>query len=753
MVTIYNNASVTAMARRRITFAKKISEYLKEIQAAVRDDELLMRSDMINCVNTYELARAPLVGLWTFGNRINPSLSFVRRVHEGSEQIEFEVSESSLASLGYPKNIDEFVSLDNTFSKENYVIHCPTGEISLMHLQALSECLSLICRRSANAANISIALGNEINSMVANKIRWQSGNNFAEALLSAGDSISELIGASSLIFKLSPCKKIQIEHYYSPLIEEDTFLYGKSEYQKIMSLLCEKNYTVFKENITSLPKACSSLMKLGFSLIEYFEKNTLELLKFYEDLVTGTIAIFDKKIIVQPIPVGGELLGDRYFYIFIPKEKLRTRDIYSSSTFSREFTERFKQSKRISLLSNQNRRVSTELGNITKTGIKKEFQKEFRKLAKDTFSVINCHSITVRMKNPANNSLALYAMESTEDADGSDTRIGLESDIDATNISLSEYRTSVNAFTYLFSANGFDYVYLRNLNAQIPIEYGELGLDEDSRYRETSLSEFCMPFKFGDVTIGTVNLESSLKRAFDDDIEFLLLFRSALEDLYKKHFEVFDLEWYKLLTKFADPLHELENYLDTDFFNTAQKAVLKDLFVSDSKIDGRDTNSVLADLKPWFSEWVRSYYQKESQDFVDDVQSIVEFEISRNVSLSATVFAAITAIVKNLITNIEDHSYIRRDKIIISNSPLCQGHSEDEKSLRIRYKTFGYFDDDTLEVFCLRPIERVTTNKNTRHYGAFVLGLLARSVGGYVAVEKSNEGYPVFVEFTIPIQE
>jgi hypothetical protein len=47
----------------------------------------------------------------------------------------------------------------------------------------------------------------------------------------------------------------------------------------------------------------------------------------------------------------------------------------------------------------------------------------------------------------------------------------------------------------------------------------------------------------------------------------------------------------------------------------------------------------------------------------------------------------------------------------------------------------------------------VTTNKNTRHYGAFVLGLLARSVGGYVAVEKSNEGYPVFVEFTIPIQE
>jgi hypothetical protein len=117
------------------------------------------------------------------------------------------------------------------------------------------------------------------------------------------------------------------------------------------------------------------------------------------------------------------------------------------------------------------------------------------------------------------------------------------------------------------------------------------------------------------------------------------------------------------------------------------------------------------------------------------------------------VFAAITAIVKNLITNIEDHSYIRRDKIIISNSPLCQGHSEDEKSLRIRYKTFGYFDDDTLEVFCLRPIERVTTNKNTRHYGAFVLGLLARSVGGYVAVEKSNEGYPVFVEFTIPIQE
>ena len=739
------------LARRRTIFARKISDYLKKIQRAVRDDELLVRADMVSCIKCHEFVSAPLIGLWTYGNRINPSLSFVKGVQQNS--IEFDVSGGTLARLGYPKDIQNFIAMDNTHLKENYIVYSPSTDVNSMHLEALSECLSLISRRSANAANLSIALGSRINAIVANKVRWQSGSDFLEALISAGDPVSDLLGFASLILKLSPNNDIQIEHFYSPLMDSKLFSYGQHSYLEARSYFNMRDNTALRRNISNLPKNCAGLFKLGINLIKHFEDNSLDLQRFYSDLVTGTVLVLGKKIIIQPIPVGGEFVGDRYFYIFLPKEKLRTRDIYSASSFSREFAERYKQSKRISLLSNQSGRTLVRSTEITKTGIQKEFQREFKKLAKDTFSVINCHSVTVRMNNPASNSLVLYAEASTDEADDSDIRLRQNANSYDTDISLNKFKTSVNAFTYLFSDSGFEYVYLRNLNAKIPKEYKDKGLDRATQYRETSLSEFCMPFRFGNVTIGTVNLESSLKRAFDDDIEFLLLFRSALEDLYRKHFEVFDLEWYKLLTKFADPLHELENFLDTDFFDSSQKSVLRDLFISGKKIDEDKSRPMLADLTSWFDDWVRSYYRKESRDFKDDIKSIVEFNIEKDVNLQPAVFSAITAIIKNLITNIEDHSYIRRDKIIISNSTLYRGRPEDGKNLRIRYKTFGYFDNETLEAFCLRPIERSQPNENTRHYGAFVLGLLARSVGGYVVVDKSDKGYPVFVEFTIPIQE
>ena len=99
--------------------------------------------------------------------------------------------------------------------------------------------------------------------------------------------------------------------------------------------------------------------------------------------------------------------------------------------------------------------------------------------------------------------------------------------------------------------------------------------------------------------------------------------------------------------------------------------------------------------------------------------------------------------------NIVNYSYIDADKVIVSASGLF-GVSSQSQEIRVRLKSFGPFDEEDLDVLCLRPIKRPYDVAKPEHFGMYSLGLLVRSVGGHVTICPASQKDETIIEFKVP---
>lgn len=584
----------------RLTFAATTSiKYERSRIGEADHDVLFSEQDLIRCLKCNDFRNDDISCYWIHNNRINPSLSFRALRGKAEKFTDVQSAYKDLKRNGFqsPPSDDDVVN--GVLRRYNYLIVSSGIKHKLESYSELLACLSEAAARSINATNAVINVTRRIHSNLNGIVSGNRDDDYHELLKKSGLSFQRLINKQTFLVGI-PRRLDEVADVSIELLEpqvSDTVI----EPQPIRAAIWQHKRTLLmgsNEPITlSLP----------------IELNETE-----------------SNIIVHRVVTGGSLSNMLVFVGILAQLDVRNEDVLQLSNFATSFEDIFTRTKRLSVISGLRGHTKSHVtphGGQTHSRIRQIFQSYVSDMFRQVFSLVDCHSTSLRLYDPCDNSLKSFCAINSSDGET------FSSLSDEKSIGLRKYRDSANAFTYLIGHKKFEYVYIRNVNSPIPKAYKDFGLNSTYSTRPKTTSELCFPFYFQESVIGTLNIESSSRGAFDDDLDFLLMFKSSLEDFYRKLFEFEDLGWTRQLTRFADPMHELSNYMDTGFFTRPQKEVLKRLFFEPRREFREPESQTVGQLRSWVFHWIRSYFDKESADLIEIISDIVEINGSADVVL------------------------------------------------------------------------------------------------------------------------
>ncbi len=722
------NCAMVVEATRRLTFAAQASiknEYLRITRAP--EGVIFSEHDLRQCLGCTEFQEHTVSCFWIHNDRINPSLSFHLELGVIEKLESVRTANQKLLELGYKRTPKESSIRSGVMRRENYLIVSDRLHEHEEDFSSLIDCLSIAASRSINSTNAIINLNRRTHAKLSNIVSKNHGDDFQELVSKAAQVLCDLSHRQVFTFEIFEGGDARVSSVHLPKDTEGVVMEGLSA--QLLEAIVNANTSPLLASANE-----SITLQLAYPAEQKEQPNAAD---------TPEVT---SHVIAHKIDAGGRLANGATFVGMTLEAEVRNENVLHLASFSSSFEEVFLRTRRLSLISNLRRKAKTATppdAGQTYSNIRNDFENFIAEHFEHLFSLTNCHSATLRLFDPCTNSLQLVKGVSSSEAGTFDY---LEED---SAISLKKFRDSANAFTFLIGHQHSEYTYIRNMNSRIPAEYKALGLNSAFATRPKTLSEVCMPFFFQETVIGTINIEAPQKSAFDDDLDFLLMFKSSLEDYYRQLFEVEDLGWTRQLTRFADPMHELSNYLDSGFFDKQQRAVLEKLFFSSRAEDSGLQTLTLGQLQTWLSHWVHSYFDKESSDLISVIEGIVEINGPRDTALDPAASYIVRSIIRNLVINIVNYSYIDADKVLVSASGLFGLRSRSDE-IRVRLKSFGPFDDQDLEVLCLRPIKRPYDVAKPEHFGMYSLGLLVRSVGGHVTICPASQYDETIIEFKIP---
>jgi len=378
-----------------------------------------------------------------------------------------------------------------------------------------------------------------------------------------------------------------------------------------------------------------------------------------------------------------------------------------------------------------------------------EFEQAFKRFLlphlKEIVQATYAYSAVVRLYDPYQKALVIFDETSSEYG----IRDNALAENDYRSIPLKQYKMSVNAFTFLDGGQKHDYVYIENLKAPIKERYHKSGLDTALTSRSRSLSEICFALLAGDVPFGTLNIESDVKGAFDDDVRYLLAVKRAIEAYYNNLLYSNDLQWIRSQINRYENIHELKSYASIGFFDKPTEQLLsKLLWLPPQKLEqlGRSGDYEPHALKDRVNHWIDQMYSGLSPENIQSVKSVLEYNIDENINMPTILFESIESIVKNLVQNIVRYGDQRRDKIIVSTRPFYD--IGDQGIVRIYVRSHGKIGADTLDKFGLVPITDIVGNL---HFGMFLVGMLTRILGGVLHVSRNEVAPYHVIEIRIPL--
>ncbi|WP_146348508.1 hypothetical protein [Falsiphaeobacter marinintestinus] len=452
-----------------------------------------------------------------------------------------------------------------------------------------------------------------------------------------------------------------------------------------------------------------------------------------------------------PVRQKNSFNGEKYFLLSKSTTGFTREDMFLLNTFAKSFEDIFQKNTKLKLLIRLRKEIRFKSFHGQASNYK-ELEQNFLKfmdgIIQEIFKVIpSCHSLTIRTYDPQTNSLKLLVDGKPHGNSEGENR--------HEEIGLREKFESVNAFTYTTYNSDVDYVYIRNTREPIPREYSELGLYRIISRREQTLSELCFPFFFSETVIGTINLEAREKRAFDEDLEYLYALKHTIEEKYRSLFSFSDVNWIRQLSKVTDPLHEIVNHLESDFFNAEQKELLQNLLISPVAGTSGGVEDVRgSELLDLIGKRVDKLYPNEECSLVSSLKGMVRLSGAVPTRVGADIFEGIWTIIRNLMSNTINHSPIfRRDeKYIISDLIRIDfGRRESRRDeIRVKYITYGLIPEEVAETAGLMPIESHDAADKPLHFGLYGLGLITRALGGYMTLSLSKCSRYDVVEFLLP---
>lgn len=364
---------------------------------------------------------------------------------------------------------------------------------------------------------------------------------------------------------------------------------------------------------------------------------------------------------------------------------------------------------------------------------KKEFLSKFSVFIKKClFQITNttyAHSATVRLYDSYDKSLHLFKEVST---DWAKQKITSRND-DYSRIKIKSYKSSLNAFTFLINSSKHSYSYIRNLHKRIPPEYSSLGLKQILKRRD-SLSEICFPLLCGDIPFGTLNIESVLKNAFEHDIDYLIGIKQAIDAFYEISHKSNDSIWLSGRSPVYRNVHELSQLLrlEEKIFTDEQTDVLQRLIMIDDTVTLSNRHIPLSKLRQDLIDWLTQNVNSFTLNYL--MKNFV-FDLKGTLEVTFDVYEKLLVICKNIFDNIIDHGDPKRDKFfLVENDHLRMGKNA---NLKIFVKTFGCFDLDIFDDLLISPIQK----DNEYHYGMFLIGMLARRLGGIAQLSQGADEY------------
>lgn len=424
-------------------------------------------------------------------------------------------------------------------------------------------------------------------------------------------------------------------------------------------------------------------------------------------------------------------------------------------------------SRRLSLLLDINKRLnSTRISSTPRDALsRREMLDHFRAFAapylETALHTTSAHSVSVRVFDLSEKGLRRITSIS------SDTGTSIPKDVAQVipvNDLWSAQFESVVAFTFARGAIVREgYVYIKNIRSPIPSKYRKLGLKKSLNVRPATRSEICFPLVVGATPVGTLNLEAPFPAGFDSDTVYLLMLKEGLEGYLEALQARVDLPWLLAHSNRTDSVHELRQHIETGkVFNDHQAALLRRLFpepVAPPKNEWYELHTI----RNYVDQWIdRTYTPTWSETTKKDFKRVlvIDSKLPRKTSIDPVFFSGLLTILRNILQNVVKHGEFN-DRVIIStrlmgDSVECSlaqdsaSHLQANGYIRIVYHSYGHrIDPNIVDQLGYRPTGGQEGNPR---YGMFLIGMIARLLGGtvYAANSKVRGGLSLQVDLPMP---
>jgi len=368
----------------------------------------------------------------------------------------------------------------------------------------------------------------------------------------------------------------------------------------------------------------------------------------------------------------------------------------------------------------------------------------------------SAHSVSLRVYDAGTRSLVSIA-SAVGAFDGSDTQHAPKS------IPIKGYEsTSVVVFTFLRGTREMPYVYLKRISHPIthihngriktrhrtfiPRKYKDEGLQVPLLTRSLTRSEICFALRQGELTFGTLNIEAPYPGAFDQDINYLLLIKSALERSYGFAGQQIDGQWLIANAARSDSVHQLWQFQEQgNFFDKEQNQVLRAIFPprSEHALTG---SRKLSDLCKRVLSWVKTRYDGTLEH---SVVKMLKFDHVSDSPVSALFAEAAYVIARNVIQNAVKHGEPETDLIFFDDRAWFGARVT--PCLRIHYRSSSQISSELLDVLGTAPV--LHDDSDRVGYGMYNVGLLTRLLGGSLYVSRDDATARLTIDIHLPISE
>jgi hypothetical protein len=263
------------------------------------------------------------------------------------------------------------------------------------------------------------------------------------------------------------------------------------------------------------------------------------------------------------------------------------------------------------------------------------------------------------------------------------------------------------------------------------------------RRRPDAEAELCFPLTYKQTKIGVVNFESPIQHGFDLDVAFVGAVVAAIEQHLVLLLEANDQRGLASRARIQHSLHEIQHIIDEPAFPGDYRARLGlHMKVLDGTAFDERRLVPLSELRTFLERYLEEMRTSVGLPSIADSLALGcrIFLETPDLHVSSHWMDVTQIIFKNLLDNIREHGDASRDSLTIRQPAFRDG-----AHISFRLRSSATLPEAEIADMLFTPLRR----SDRLHFGMFLVGAMARYLGGYAHVGNERRGV-VLVSLPIP---